>query len=239
MIGIISQARMGSSRLPGKIFKEINGKSLLQYHVDRLKQSGFEVFIATTENPLDDQVENFCKKENIRYLRGSEHNVLERYYQLAKKFDLKTIVRVTSDCPLIDGQVILSAVKEFQALPLDNTYLTNCQRRTFPRGFDFEIFQMSSLEKAFKQATKEFEKEHVTPYIWKTNPQDFQIVHFTRAVDDSKFRITVDEADDFLLVQKLILDYAADKLNCEEIIAILRANPALYQINSQVEQKKV
>ena len=240
MIGIVSQARMTSTRLPGKILKEVKGKSLLQHHVDRLKWSGYPVFIATTINQTDDVVENFCQQNEIGCFRGDENHVLSRYYGLALRYKLKTIVRVTSDCPLIDGFVVKAGVEKYlQGGAPANRYLTNCQQRTYPRGFDFEVFSFETLQRMFDQATEDYEKEHVTPFIWKTHPEDFQIVHFKRAADDSKFRITVDEPDDFKLVEKMILDFNCDQKVCEEIIHVLRNNSALYTINSHVEQKKV
>lgn len=240
MIGIISQARMTSTRLPGKILKEIKGKSLLQLHIDRLKWSRFPVFIATTVNQADDVVEDLCRKNQIQCFRGDEHHVLSRYYGLALKYKLKTIIRVTSDCPLIDGYVVKAGVEKYmQGSSSVNRYLTNCQQRTYPRGFDFEVFSFEALQRMFDQATEDYEKEHVTPFIWKTHPEDFEIMHFKRQANDSQYRITVDEPDDFKLIEKLILDYNCDQKVCEEIIYILRNHPELYAINSHVEQKKV
>ena len=239
MIGIISQVRMTSTRLPAKVMKAVNGIPLLQYHVDRLRKSDFPVYIATTTNKEDDPIEEFCVKNQINFFRGSEHDVLSRYHGLANKFDLKVIVRVTSDCPLIDGQLIRSSYLKHQRDLQENFYLCNTQKRTYPRGFDFEIFSRSTLEEMFSRATLDFEKEHVTPYIWKSHPEKFSIIHITRPDDASEFRITVDEPDDFKIVEKLILEHQAHLKTAEEIIAILRRHPELKEINAHVEQKKV
>ncbi len=239
MIGIVSQVRMTSTRLPGKVMKQVNGIPLLQYHVDRLKKSDFPVYIATTTNNEDDPIEEFCRNNNLDFHRGSEHDVLSRYFELAQKYDLKVIVRVTSDCPLIDGQLIRASYLNHQRYLQENFYLCNTQKRTYPRGFDFEVFSRSTLELMQKNATTDFEREHVTPYIWKSHPNEFNFIHITRPDDASEFRITVDEPDDFKLVERLILDHEAHLKTAEEIIALMRLNPDLKNLNLHVEQKKV
>lgn len=239
-IGIVSQVRMTSSRLPGKVLKNIKGKSLLEYHIERLAWSKIPVYIATTINQQDDAIEDFCRDHQISLFRGSELDVLSRYVGLIHRFNLDVVVRVTSDCPLIDGHIIAEAVQRYKDLGADwKLYLTNCQRRTFPRGFDFEIVSAKALLYAQEQATEDYEREHVTPYIWKTRPDFFDIQHWVRAYDTSKFRITVDEPDDFLAVQTLIEKYKADQLGAEQIIHLLESHPEIYEINKHVEQKKV
>lgn len=239
-IGIVSQARMTSTRLPGKILKQAAGKSLLDHHVDRLKWSGYPVFIATTTNQQDDVIQIFCQERSLRFFRGSEDNVLSRYHGLANQENLDVIVRVTSDCPLIDGKIIRQGVERFIDFGAkSHDYLTNCQKRTFPRGFDFEIFHRQALEEMSQKAQLEYEKEHVTPYIWKSHPDQFHIHHFTRSEDASRYRVTVDEKDDFKLIEILINDFKAHLLSSDEIIEILKKNPEVSQINAHVEQKKV
>jgi spore coat polysaccharide biosynthesis protein SpsF len=239
-IGIISQARMTSTRLPAKILLTVLDKPLLLYHVNRLKMSEVPIYIATTSNQTDDIVEKFCVENHLPFFRGSESDVLSRYFYLAEREKLDVIVRVTSDCPLIDGYEIKKALAFYTALPnYKNVYYTNCQKRTFPRGFDFEIFSFESLKKCFDFGTLEFEREHVTPYIWKTHPEQFDILHYLRDEDCSRFRITVDEEDDFKLIKILIEKYSAHTLNSAGIIDILKAHPELSAINEHVEQKKV
>ncbi len=239
-VGIVTQARMTSTRLPAKVLKVVKGRTLLDYHLERLRWSGAQVIVATTTNSTDDVLIEFCQKNDVPFHRGSESNVLERYYQTAEKFKLDVIVRVTSDCPLNDGRLIAQGIERFlQSKDTSHLYLCNTQKRTFPRGFDFEIFSLTALRECYQKATLEYEREHVTPYIWKSHPEKFAIEHFVRDADDSKFRITVDEADDFRIVQELIEKYSAEKLSCEEIIQVLRANPYLYEMNAHVEQKKV
>lgn len=238
-IGIITQARMTSTRLPGKILKEVNHKSLLQYHIDRLLQTGFEVIIATTTNNTDDPVCEFAEKQKIKYHRGSEDNVLSRFYEAAKKFDLDVIIRVTSDCPLIDPHLIRNSVEKYLQFNNQNLYMSNGTERTFARGFDFEIFSFQLLEEAFKNATDKSDQEHVTPYIWKNRSGKVELYPVKQTIDNSRFRITVDTADDFELIKTLIEKYNADQLSYNEIEKILAENPALVSLNAHIEQKKV
>ncbi len=239
-IGIVSQVRMTSTRLPGKVLQKIKGKSLLQYHVERLALSKLPIYIATTINSQDDAIEDFCRDFSLPIFRGSELDVLSRYVGLIHRFNLDVVVRVTSDCPLIDGHIIAEAVQRYKDLGADwRLYLSNCQKRTFPRGFDFEIVSAKALLYADEHATEDYEREHVTPYVWKTRPDFFDIQHWVRAYDASKFRITVDEPDDFRAVQDLIEKHKADHLGAEQIIHLLEAHSEIYEINKHVEQKKV
>jgi spore coat polysaccharide biosynthesis protein SpsF len=237
-IGIITQARMTSTRLPGKILKEVNGVPLLKYHTDRLKQTGFEVIIATTTNHTDDPVCEFAEKNSIKYHRGSEDNVLDRFWRTAVKHKTEIIVRVTSDCPLIDPHLIRSGVEKFMQLNDPNLYLSNAIERTFARGFDFEIFSAWSLQQAIRNAKDPSDLEHVTPYIWKNRSGMTRLYHVKQQEDHSKLRITVDTPADFELVKTLIEKYNADRLPYTEIEKILLEHPELVAINAHIEQKK-
>ncbi len=238
-IGIISQARMTSTRLPGKIFKDVKGKNLLQYHTDRLKQTGFDVIIATTTNDTDDCVVAFAEEQNIQSHRGSEDNVLSRYYEAAVKYKLDVIIRVTSDCPLIDPHLIRNSVEKYLKLNNPRLYMSNGVDRTFARGFDFEIFSFELLEEAYRNATEEMDLEHVTPYIWKNRSGTVEFYHVKQEVNNSGLRITVDTSDDFELIKALIEKYNADQLTYVEIEKILLQHPELVALNAHIEQKKV
>ena len=238
-IGIITQARSTSSRLPGKVLIKVGDATILSHHIKRLQSSGFEIFIATTENSSDDPIAAFCTENNYPFFRGSESNVLDRYYKTAKKFNLDIIIRVTSDCPLIDGNVIKSAVAEYLLLNDDEVYLSNGIERTFPRGFDFEIFSLSLLEDAWRNATEDFEKEHVTPYLYQGKNKRIKIKQFLHNTDKSRYRLTLDTKEDYELLRILIEDYHADKKSVDEIISIMDNHPELSQINKDVEQKKL
>ena len=238
-IGIVTQARMTSTRLPGKILKEANGKSLLQYHIDRLQQTGLDIAIATTINQTDDCVCKYADANNIKFYRGSENNVLSRYHETAVKFKYDIIIRVTSDCPLIDPHLIRNGVEKYLKLNNQNLYMSNGVERTFARGFDFEIFSFKLLDEAFRKATDEADLEHVTPYIWKNKSGEVEFYHIKQTENNGGLRITVDTVDDFKLIQTLIEKYSADTLSYNEIENILKLHPELVALNSHIEQKKV
>ena len=237
-VGIISQARMTSTRLPGKVLLPINHQPVLQYHLERLAQSGYPVYLAITGNKADDTLAAYGLEHHLPVYRGEEQNVLSRYYEAARTFNLDIIVRVTSDCPLIDGNLIRQAIEEYLVHPDPRIYLSNCLERTFPRGFDFEIFSFALLEEAFQQATTAGDQEHVTPYINQNKSGQVRFRHFTQPVDKSMYRVTLDTPEDFELIRILIADYQAQQLSARQICQLLDAHPELAQINAMVEQKK-
>lgn len=239
MIGIITQARMTSTRLPGKVLANIGGRPLLEYHLERLLPSGWPVIVATTINSTDDPIIELCDRLGVSWFRGSEDNVLSRYYLAAKEYNLKTIVRVTSDCPLIDGELIVNSYEAHQGQFNEQSYLSNCLQRSYARGFDFEIFSFKSLEIMAKSSRETFEKEHVTPYIWRSHPEKFNFIHVLDQEDNSKLRITVDTKEDFQLVKALILKYQAQNKSFQGITKILKTYPELVDINKNILQKKV
>jgi spore coat polysaccharide biosynthesis protein SpsF len=230
---------MTSTRLPGKVLKEINGKSMLGYHIEHLITTGFHVVIATTTNKEDDAIARFATIGDIDCYRGSEHDVLGRFMQVQqdKKFDI--IVRVTSDCPLIDGGLIKSGVERYLERNNELLYLSNCFPRTYARGFDFEIFSSLMLTEANKFGLEKEDREHVTPFLWKNKGKKYTLENISQEAKNGDLRITIDTPEDFELMQKLIIDFGADKLNQLEIEKVLLANPQLIAINALVEQKKV
>lgn len=239
-IGIITQARTTSTRLPRKVLLSINEKTVLEYHLDRLKLSGYPVFVATTINQTDDDIVKLCDAQTVPCYRGSEHDVLSRFYECAKKFKLDVVVRVTSDCPLIDGGLIKDGVHKFLSSQNSNTYVSNCIARTYPRGFDYEVFSFDSLEKAFINGTETVEREHVTPFIRNVlKNTGVNLIDMKRVPDASQYRLTLDESDDWILIKKLIEEFQADQKNADEIIRILESNVKLSQINAHIEQKKI
>lgn len=238
-VGIVTQARTGSTRLPGKVLLEVGGKTLLEHHLDRLEASGLPVLVATTTDEADDRIVEIASGRGLGVHRGSEDDVLARFHDTAVAFGLDVIVRVTSDCPLIDGALIATAVEEYLAADDPWLYLSNTQVRTFPRGFDFEIFGIGALAMAHAQAKGAPLREHVTPYItdpknpW-TRPRDV-----VWPGDASTYRVTVDTAEDLELVRTLIEEYDAAALSVGQIIALLDEHPELVAINAHVEQKKL
>lgn len=209
-IGIITQARVGSSRLPAKIFKEINGKSLLQYHIDRLKLSCYSenLFIATSDLARDDSVEKFCDKNDLNCFRGSETDVLDRYYQCALQYKLDIIVRVTSDCPLIDPYLLDECVDAFLKQGVEYLGTTHPSKEPrYPDGADVEVFTFKALENAWKNAVnygeekyKGNEREHVTTYIY----ENFKNASFPADKDFSSYKYSVDTVEDFLLISNIV-----------------------------------
>jgi len=232
----IIQARMSSTRLPGKVLMKIKGKPMLWYVVSRMKKANLidEIIVATSKSRLDGAIVNFCEVNRIKCFRGSLQNVLARYYKCAKENNADIVVRITSDCPLIDGKLIDEGIVRFKSTRPD--YLSNTIERTFPRGFDFEIFTFAALERAFLNAKDKIEKEHVTPYIWK-RPRLFRLKQFNLDSDKSFYRLTVDTEEDYQVVKLMIGKYNADQKSCLAISRILDAHPRISMINRDVEQK--
>lgn len=236
----IIQARIGSTRLPKKIFLPLSGKPILWHVYQRVKKSKLidDVVIATTDLPEDDLVEKFCIENKINYFRGSSDDVLSRYYFTAKNFQSDIIVRITSDCPLIDSNVIDEIIKLFISENAD--YASNVLERTFPRGYDTEVFSFSVLEKTFFEAKEKFEREHVTPFIYN-HPEIFKLVSYKINKDYSSLRLTIDTQEDYNLI-KIIYDSLFDSnnfFNLDDVINFLNKNPELIKINQHIEQKKL
>jgi len=238
-VGIIIQARLGSTRLPGKILLPAGGKSLLQIQLDRLRKTEIPLYLATTTRVIDNPLVDFSDKFKVSYFRGDENNVLQRYYECAVKFDLDVIVRVTSDCPLIDSKILSDGISLYLKEENADLYLSNTLERTYPRGFDFEIFSMKLLRQAFENAIDAADTEHVTPFIWKNKMGSVQIKQVKGEPDSSEYRLTVDTEEDYGLIKKMIEDFHADTLTGEEIIDLLRSHPELPEMNKHIEQKKV
>ncbi|MCK5231232.1 MAG: hypothetical protein KAR13_13245, partial [Desulfobulbaceae bacterium] len=212
---------------------------MLYYHVKRLSWSAIPLYVATTVNNEDDCLVDFCNEMSLPYFRGSESNVLERYYQCATENELDIIARVTSDCPLLDGHIIRDAVDRYRQENDPNVYLSNYLERCYPRGFDFEVFSFQSLKEAYENAVKESHLEHVTPYINQNISGKIRFLNYTRKYDDSKYRITVDTLDDFRLIREMIEKFNCHEVGAENIIKVLRDNPYLNDFNSHVLQKTV
>lgn len=239
MIAIITQARINSNRLPRKILCEAGGKPFLQYHIERLQQTGLPVLVATTNDGSEAPILDFCRQFGLPCFRGDEQNVLQRFYDCAREHWVQTIIRVTSDCPLIDGNIIAAGIKAYQQLGQDQVYYSNALVRTYPRGMDYEIFSFKLLEEAWRNATEDADREHVTPYIWKNRSGTVELVHDVAEEDNSRFRITLDTPEDKELLTRLIEDHKAHRLNCQAITDILKQHPELVEINKSIEQKKV
>lgn len=239
----IMQARIGSTRLPGKVLKKICGKTVLEHDIDRLRRvkNISKIVIATTTLEKDNVIVEEADRLKTKYYRGSEEDVLSRYYYAAKENNADIVVRVTSDCPLIDSEVTKKIIQYY----LDNSekydYVSNTIDRTYPRGLDTEVFSFKALEKAFNEAISERDREHVTPYIWD-NADLFNLAQYKNDIDYSKLRWTLDTTEDFELINKVytILNSKKDtNFNMNDILELYRQYPELNTINNIIEQKKI
>tara|TARA_B100000886_G_C20399586_1_gene481937 strand:- start:36 stop:743 length:708 start_codon:yes stop_codon:yes gene_type:complete len=229
----IIQARMGSTRLPGKVMMKIIGKPIIEHLIDRVSKSGYinDIVVATSNKTENQELINFLKLKGIKIFIGDEEDVLSRYYLTAKKYQAKNIVRITADCPLIDYSVIDSTIKAYFKDTVD--YTSNIFPRSFPKGLDTEVFSFKSLEKAFKESNKKYDREHVTPYIRESGK--FKISNFSYKKDLSHVRLTVDWKEDFILIDKIFNIFKPNALfNWLDIISIMDKDPNLYKINSHL-----
>jgi spore coat polysaccharide biosynthesis protein SpsF len=233
---LITQARMGSTRLPGKVLMEVNNTSLLKIHLDRLSKARNvdKIIVATTIKEEDDIIEKIVSEWGYEVFRGSENDVLDRFYNAVKDINPKWIVRVTSDCPLIDPILVDKVIKITQSENKD--YGSNAIDETFPDGQDVEVFTFDALSKAWKEATKLSEREHVTPYIKNNsdlkNGQIFSAINLRNNIDYSRIRITVDEKNDFELIKKIIKKLGVNKNWLEYTECII--NNKFFEINSYI-----
>lgn len=237
---IINQARMTSTRLPGKVLKEVMGKPLLEYQIERLKKvkQADDLVIATTINKSDQPIIELCKKLNINYYRGSEEDVLSRYYEAAKQYQADVIVRVTSDCPLIDPAVIDEVINTYRENAHKYNYVSNTLERTYPRGMDTEVFSIEALKEAYDKAVLTPEREHVTLYIY-SHPEKFRLFSVKYKKDESSHRWTVDTEEDFILIKTILEELYPQKpdFTMEDCLELMVKRPELIKINQHVQQK--
>jgi spore coat polysaccharide biosynthesis protein SpsF len=241
-VGIITQARATSTRLPGKVLLPVGGSTFLDHHLDRVALGNdFRVVVATTVNADDEPIVELAQGRGLPWYRGSELDVLERFAGAAEENQLDVVVRVTSDCPLIDGRVVAAGVERYLAEDDPRLYAANTLERTYPRGFDFEIFSADLLREAHKDATRPEDREHVTSYLHQNRPGDIRLLNlpFEGPAHGSRYRLTLDTEDDRKLLATLIEQYDAMALDCAQLIALLDAHPELAALNEHIEQKKL
>lgn len=222
---------MGSTRLPGKVMLLVDeSNSVISYVIKQLQQSKFcnQIVVATTTNAEDEKIVDFAKKNSISYFRGSAEDCLDRYYQCAKSFSLSHIVRITCDNPLIDPILVDEAIKLFKEENYD--YVTNCKPRSFPQGTEVEVFSFSALEKAWKEAKKPSEREHVTPYFYN-NSDKFRIFNITNKKNISNLRWTVDRKEDLDFVRVVVSKIKKSPILMTDILQLLEIEPQLVDIN--------
>jgi glutamate-1-semialdehyde aminotransferase/spore coat polysaccharide biosynthesis protein SpsF (cytidylyltransferase family) len=237
----VTQARYGSSRLPGKVLKRVNEKTLLQIHLERACRASRidEMIVATTREKESDEIESIAISQHCKVYKGDLNNVLDRFYQAAKPFAPDYMVRLTSDCPLIDPALIDLVIDKCVEGNFD--YCSNTLHPTYPDGMDVEVMKFSALERAWKEAQMSSEKEHVTPYIWNNssyfNKSLFRSFNYSNATDYSSYRLTVDEPSDFSLIEKLIKAVGDDKAWLE-YVSYLRTHPELTALNSSIKRNE-
>jgi len=233
----IIQARMGSTRLPGKVLMEVEGIPLLKLMMSRVTQSVLlnKTVIATSILQKDDRIEEFCKENNYECFRGSENDVLSRYYECAKIFNAEIIVRLTADCPLIDYRTIDNVIQFHFEQAVDYTANTvPPETSTFPDGSDVEVFSYKALEKSFIKAKKDYEREHVTHYFWR-GENGFKTAQVKQKNNWSKYRFTVDYPEDFEVIKLIFKELNKRKSfgHLSDIINIIDLNPNIREINSK------
>jgi len=234
---IILQARMNSERLPGKVMKPVGGKPLIGVLINRILNPEIPVLLATSVNPENDELVDFAMKSGIEVFRGSENNVLERYFQAAKSVNADLVFRLTGDNPFIDAGLIQDVLNCYVSHESPRTYVSTGIGETFPLGISVEAFSFALLEEAFHQATLPGEFEHVTPYMYQNKGGNIKIVEFSSKLNRHHYRLTVDTPEDFELIRRLIEDFGCASMPIDQIIPILDHHPELAEINREVAQK--
>ena len=229
--GIIVQARMGSERLPGKVMLNIDENPMLFYVINQLRYCKLAdvIIIATTSNKEDDVIEKYAKSQNIECFRGNDGDVLDRYYQCAKKYNISTIVRITCDDPLIDPVIVDQTIRKFYSDDFD--FVTNRMSRTFPFGTEVDVFSFESFSNLWKKAKKPSEREHVIPYYYN-NSHDFSIFNISNPENLSHLSWSVDRKNDLLFVREIVLRIKNRPILMNDILLLLKKEPKLMQINS-------
>jgi len=232
----IIQARMGSTRLPGKVLADLQGRTMLARVVERLQcASGLdELLVATTDRPQDDAVVAECRKHSIAVARGDQEDVLDRYYRAAQLVKAEIVVRITSDCPLIDPEITEKTVAAFLTARPD--YASNFLVRSYPRGLDTEVFSMETLARAWREASLPYQRAHVTPYIYE-NPAKFKMVSVAGEGDFSGYRWTVDTPEDLEFVRAIYKHFENQRFGWRDILELLEREPELVEMNRAIAQK--
>ena len=230
-LAIFVQARITSKRFPKKIFSEINGKKIIEILIEKLQKIKHvdKIIFLIPNTKKNKDLSRLLEKLDIEVFKGSENNVLERYYLAAKKYNVKNIIRITSDCPLLDIRLSQKVIRKF--LSGNYNYVSNINPPTFPDGMDIEIFKFRSLERAWKSSKTKTEKEHVTGYIRKNEKKKFNI---KSDYDLSKIRITLDYKEDLILLRKIFNYFKPDiHFGLNKIINLKNKKPNWFNINKK------
>ena len=237
----VTQARTNSTRLPAKIFLKVGSESILDIHLGRLKKSTrlTGIIVATTTREEDARVCDVARAHGVSCYRGSEDDVLDRYYQAVKSLAPGYVVRVTSDCPLVDPVLIDQVIS--RTLETQADYCSNVLVETFPDGQDIEVFKFTALEKAWKEATLTSEREHVTPYIRKNADFNggnlFKAVSVKAAKNYGNLRMTLDESADFELISHLVEKLGTGR-TWQEYAEYLTSNKSITGLNDHIQRNE-
>ena len=238
-VGCIIQARMGSTRLPGKVMLNVEDqKPVLYFVIKQLQECKLidKIIVATTTNEEDNQIANYSKNMGIDFFRGSSENVLDRHYQCAKEYSVSTIVRIPSDKPLIDPEIVDYLVTIFKKKSYD--YVTNfLPNPTFPSGTEVEVFSMNGLERVWKKAKLPSEREHVTSYF-SNHEDEFKITHIENSENLSHLRWAVDRIEDLDLVRLIVSKIKKRPILMKDVVELFNKEPELSKINKNVSRNE-
>jgi spore coat polysaccharide biosynthesis protein SpsF len=235
----IIQARMGSTRLPGKVLKDLAGATVLERVVSRVRRCRLvsDVVVATSAEPADDVILNECQRLGTEAFRGSEQDVLDRYYRAAQQAGAEVVVRITSDCPLIDPEVSDETIQKFLVERPD--YASNALERTYPRGLDTEVMTFAALECAWTEARQAYQREHVTPFLYQ-HPERFKLLSVKGDHDYSQYRWTLDTPEDLEFLRAVYarsIDH--QDLSWRDVLNIVQREPELAEMNRHIVQKTI
>ena len=251
----IIQARMSSTRLPGKVLLDIAGEPMLARVIERARRAKLvdEVVLATTTDPSDDPVAVFCAERGYNFTRGSLNDVLDRYYQAAKEYDVDVIVRLTADCPVLDPYVVDETIRAQREGNFDfvANRLPPPMGRSFPIGLDTEVCTFAALEKTWQEATEKHQREHVMPYLYEDttlitdhsqlstgiSPRGFKVALVNHVPDYGSLRWTVDTPEDLEFIREIFARFENDDFGWQDILALLEKEPELAKINADVHHK--
>lgn len=235
----VIQARMGSTRLPGKVLREIAGRPMVDYVVDRARQMSetCKTVVATSTLDREEPLVRHLEKRGIPVVRGPEQDVLTRYVQAAEAHDAETVVRITADCPLLMPAVSDQVVRAFRKSECD--YASNTLERTYPFGLDTEVLSIETLCRVEQETSAPPDREHVTRYVWR-HPEDFELCSVTDDTDRSGLRWTVDEKADLQLVRRIYEELSEEALEAtyKDVLELLKTHSQWVSINQEVEQKR-
>ena len=233
------EARMTSSRLPGKPMLEVSGQTMMEHLIKRLQKVKFidAIVMATTVNKADDILANHCKDLGVEVFRGSEDDVMGRVIGAAEMLDADIIVEITGDCPIIDPSLIEQALQIYLNNSVD--YVSNCNIRSYPDGMDVQVFSLDALKKSSNMTTNALDREHVTLHI-RNNPDIFSLLNIVAPPEQywPDLGVTLDEEDDYRFIKAIMDNFDRDYLfSCTEIISFLKNNRDLLKINSDILRK--